>query len=135
MLHPTPCKECAPCIQGVGVFSTHGKERKEVNPIPRNTFNTTNAVDPSRVGSILMSLLNAIQDAQGSREDKVSAIACLFRETVVLCKERNTSLRSAATSFLEFAENLSTEQITGLPKPEFQACHAFVENELALKSL
>ena len=78
----------------------------------------------------MVSLLNVLQDAPGSAYDKAAAVSCLFREVVNLCRS-NVSLRSSTTEFLEYAENLSTEQVTGLPKPEFRACHEFVKNELA----
>lgn len=78
----------------------------------------------------MVSLLNVIQDAPCSAFEKAVAVSCLFREIVELCRT-NESLRSSVTEFLEFAENISTEQVTGLPKPEFQACHEFVQNELA----
>ena len=98
------------------------QQRKEVHPI--------NSVRPERVGTVMVSLLNVLQDAPCSASEKAAAVSCLFREVVELCRT-NGSLRSSVTEFLEFAENLSTEQITGLPKPEFRACHEFVKNELA----
>ena len=89
-----------------------------------------NNASPERVGAALMSLLNVLQDAPCSAFEKAVAVSCLFREVIGLCRT-NGSLRSNVTEFLEFAENLSTEQVTGLPKPEFRACHEFVRNELS----
>lgn len=93
-------------------------------------FTIDGSADPKRVGTIVVSMLNVLQDAPGSPYDKAAAVSCLFREVVSLCRS-NVSLRSSTTEFLEYAENLSTEQVTGLPKPEFMACHEFVKNELA----
>ena len=99
-------------------------KREEVHPI------IIDSVSPERVGTVMVSLLNVLQDAPCSAFEKAAAVSCLFREVVELCRT-NGSLRSNVTEFLEFAENLSTEQVTGLPKPEFRACHEFVKNELA----
>ena len=76
-----------------------------------------------------MALLNTIQDAEGSKAEKLLASTCLFREIAYLCSD-DVPLRTAVNDFLGKAEQLTTEQVTGRRKPEFLACHEFVKNEL-----
>ena len=87
------------------------------------------SVNPRRTASIVMSLLNVLQDLQGSDQDKLVAIACLFREVLEQGKLTDAA-RSRAFNVLQFAENLMIDPATGTTNPEFFACRAFIKNEL-----
>lgn len=86
-------------------------------------------IDESRVRIILMRFLSVLQDTAGSEADKVAAVSCLFK-TVVEYMPVTSSLRSAVTDILGFADNLMSCPCSGTTKPEFIACREFVKNEL-----
>ena len=91
------------------------------------------SINPRRAASIVMSLLSAMQDLQGSDQDKLVAIACLFREVLEQGKLTD-AVRSKAYDVLQLAEHLMTDPATGTTNPEFFACKAFVKNEFQATS-
>ena len=81
-------------------------------------------IDPLRVGRIQMALISALQDAEGSKEDKRLAAACLLERFITTEKE---SCYRTIPAYLGMASRLNR---IGAQYPQYRAVESFVQNEL-----
>ena len=81
----------------------------------------------NRVGQTLMGLVNVLQDAPGSSEEKEIAVSCLFNMMTKTNRKELSTLRKRAWEFNERADNV-LHLAKGLP--QFYAAEQYIKNDL-----
>ena len=89
---------------------------------------TTDSLNLKTVGTMLMGLVNVLQDAKGANgTERQAAICCLF-QALVSAHRGKSSLRKSVWEFMEFGE--SVDKAGSHDFPQFRGAKDFVKHEV-----